>query len=178
MLAFVLVVVFSSLIFGIGYAQKKRAEQQLLMQTSSALIAPAGKETPLPVMLNIATGTDSGETKPSETIPVLLAMDGTPSATPSPTPTLRLGPNQTGQPTTHGGNPTAWPTTGPGTPTVQIPTSEPPTSEPPTAVPPTSEPPTALPPTSRSCHASTNRSGTYRHSTHMKYQPEIRPLHT
>jgi serine/threonine protein kinase len=146
-LAFVLVVVFSSLIFGIGYAQKKRAEQQLLMQTSSALSAPLGQETPLPVMLNIATGTDTGETQPSETIPVLLVMDGTPSATPSPTPTLRLGPNQTGQPTTHGGNPTAWPTTGPGTPTVQIPTSEPPTSEPPTTVPPTAVPPTSEPAT-------------------------------
>ena len=153
-LAFILVVVFSSLIFGIGYAQKKRAEQQFQMQTLAALKAPPGQKTPLPVILNIATGTEINGGSPLETIPVLLAMNGTPSATPSPTPTVHGGPNQTGQPTTHGGNPTAWPTLGGGTPTwmpTQMPTegsTTAPTSEPPTSPPPTSPPPTSPPPTS------------------------------
>lgn len=153
LLAFILVVVFSSLIFGIGYAQKKRAEQQFSMQTSAAFQASSGQKTPPSVLLNIATGTQDGGGLPSSTLPVALLAEGTPTMTPTPTATLRSGLNQTGQPTSGGhstsgaGAPTAMPTFSPTSipPTTEPPTSEPPTSEPPTVAPPTSEPATPVP---------------------------------
>lgn len=147
LLAFILVVVFSSLIFGIGYAQKKRAEQQALMQTSAAIIVPPDQGTPR-MMLNIATGTQTGGSGSSSNLPVVLPAEGTLTLTPTPTATLRGIPNQTGQPTTSGnptsgaGAPTAMPTY---SPTSIPPTTEPPTSEPPTYQPPTSEPATPVP---------------------------------
>lgn len=144
LLSLVIVVVISTLVFGIGYAQRIRNELEQVSSTSPVLLAP-----PDGGLTDFATEVASQTNIPGA--PALFAKDEshttTPTLTLSPSPTRRFG-NGTTPTEKSPGNP------GSGTSATQqptlisstAPTSPPPTSPPPTVAP-TSPPPTSPPAT-------------------------------
>ncbi len=150
LLSLVIVVVVSTLVFGIGYAQKIR-EEQITRSQSPAVLQPApGKPSVDQLKATMMNGAEQPGSGVLQVAPGSLLSAGMMSATPTVTPTLRFGPPGTIQATNGsiggGTGGTAYPTTPPtAIPTVE-PTSQPPTNIP-TSPPPTSPPPTSPPPT-------------------------------
>ena len=151
-LALLIVVVISTLVVGVGYAQRLISEQRLISQSSDAAIAPPGENSIKPLILDNATETGVAAPTSAAAIPVVIPVEGTPTVTLSPTATQRGGIVATIQ-SAGTGNPAGSPTLGyPTTPPTLMPTAQPtsiptvaPTSPPATVVPPTSPPPSVAP---------------------------------
>lgn len=145
-LALLIVAVVSTLVVGVGYAQRLISEQRLIMQSSDAAIAPLGENAIKPLILDIETETAISKYSSTDEFPAAILFEGTLTRTLSPTPTQRGGGAATIQ-STGSGNPARDPTRGfPTTPPTIIPTAQP-TSPPPATIMPTSPPPTSPPPT-------------------------------
>ncbi len=149
LLSMMIVVVISTLVFGVGYAQKIRDEQKQISLTSAALLAPLGGGSTLP---GNAAGTGIVAPTQLSGAPAIISIvnSRTPASTQtySPSPTLWLissvtSTNQSTQNQGYNASTSPQPTLIPST----APTSPPPTSPPPTLAP-TAPPPTSPPATS------------------------------
>ena len=151
-LAMVIVAVVSTLIFGVGYAQRLISEQRVGASPPAAGMSTADQAGAALLALASATPTPTPNGPGGGTLSGLFPPGGSATATPSPTMTFWLRLTSTiqgtisGIPTSTPGNhssPTPRPTSNPTAGSTPVPTAVP--TNPPPTIAPTSPPPTVAP---------------------------------